>query len=79
MDVSIHYVGEISDDLTGTVAFCPTMQTLTFSLGLLRGQYGAVPTLIAAGVVIAVTPVILMYLLAQEQLIKGMTMGAVKS
>jgi ABC-type glycerol-3-phosphate transport system permease component len=57
----------------------PAMQTLIVALGLLRGQYGAVPTLIAAGVVIAVTPVILMYLLAQEQLIKGMTMGAVKS
>lgn len=57
----------------------PAMQTLIVSLGLLRGQYGAVPTLIAAGVVIAVTPVIIMYLLAQEQLIKGMTMGAVKA
>jgi ABC-type glycerol-3-phosphate transport system permease component len=57
----------------------PAMQTLMVSLSLLRGQYGAVPTLIAAGVVIGVTPVIVMYLLAQEQLIKGMTMGAIKS
>jgi ABC-type glycerol-3-phosphate transport system permease component len=57
----------------------PAMQTLIVSLGLLRGQYGAVPSLIAAGVVIAVTPMILLYLFAQEQLIKGLTMGAVKS
>ena len=56
----------------------PERQTLTVSLGLLRGQYGAEPTLIAAGVVIGIAPVVVVYLLAQEYLIKGMTQGAVK-
>jgi raffinose/stachyose/melibiose transport system permease protein len=56
----------------------PERQTLTVSLGLLRGQYGAEPTLIAAGVVIGIAPIVVVYLLAQEYLIKGMTQGAVK-
>lgn len=57
----------------------PEMQTLILSLGLLRGQYGAVPTLVAAGVVIGITPIMVMYLIGQEQIIKGMTVGAVKA
>ena len=57
----------------------PERQTLIVSLSLLRGQYGAVPTLISAGVVIGILPVVIMYLIAQEQLIKGMTVGAIKS
>ena len=56
----------------------PDRQTLTVSLGLLRGQYGAEPTLIAAGVVIGILPIVVVFLLAQEHLIKGMTQGAVK-
>jgi ABC-type glycerol-3-phosphate transport system permease component len=56
----------------------PDRQTLTVSLGLLRGQYGAEPTLIAAGVVIGIAPIFVVFLIAQEYLIKGMTQGAVK-
>jgi raffinose/stachyose/melibiose transport system permease protein len=56
----------------------PDRTTLIVSLSMLRGQYGASTTLVCAGVIIAVTPVVLMYLVAQEQLVKGMTMGAVK-
>jgi raffinose/stachyose/melibiose transport system permease protein len=56
----------------------PDRMTLIVSLSLLPGQYGSSTTLVCAGVIIAVTPVILMYLVAQEQLVKGMTMGALK-
>ena len=56
----------------------PDRQTLTVSLGLLRGQYGAEPTLIAAGVVIGIAPIFVVFLISQEYLIKGMTQGAVK-
>jgi len=56
----------------------PERQTLIVSLSLLRGQYGADPTLIAAGVAIGIAPIVVIYLVAQEYLIKGMTQGAVK-
>ena len=61
-----------------TVMNNPKMYTLIQSLALLRGQYGAFPTLISAGVVIGIIPVSLIYFIAQKQIIKGMTLGAVK-
>lgn len=56
----------------------PKMQTLIVSLAQLRGQYGTFPTLISAGVFIGIVPVTIIYLIAQNQIIKGMTMGTVK-
>jgi ABC-type glycerol-3-phosphate transport system permease component len=56
----------------------PKMQTMIVSLAQLRGQYGTFPTLISAGVFIGIIPVSVVYLVAQRQIIKGMTIGAVK-
>lgn len=56
----------------------PKVQTLTVSLAQLRGQYGTFPVLVCTGVVIGIIPTSIVYLLAQEQIIKGMTAGAVK-
>ncbi len=52
--------------------------TLMVAIALLRGQYDVFIPLICAGLVIAMTPVIIAYLFGQRQLIKGMTAGAVK-
>jgi raffinose/stachyose/melibiose transport system permease protein len=53
---------------------------LTIPLGVsgLQGQYGGEFHLIAAALAIAVLPPLLVYALAQRQLIRGITAGAVK-
>jgi len=56
----------------------PKMQTLIVARAQLRGQYGTFPTLISAGVFIGIIPVSVIYLIAQRQIIKGMTLGGVK-
>ncbi len=56
----------------------PRMQTMIVSLAQLRGQYGTFPTLIGAGVFLGIIPVSIIYFIAQQQIIKGMTMGGVK-
>jgi ABC-type glycerol-3-phosphate transport system permease component len=53
------------------------MQTVIVSLALMRGQWGAFPTLISAGVIIGILPVSIVYFIAQNQIIKGMTTGSV--
>jgi ABC-type glycerol-3-phosphate transport system permease component len=54
----------------------PARQTLIITLANLRGQYGAETTLIAAGVIIGIAPIAVVYLLGQEYIVKGMTQGA---
>jgi raffinose/stachyose/melibiose transport system permease protein/N-acetylglucosamine transport system permease protein len=56
----------------------PQSRTLMIGAGLLKGQWGSSSTLISAGLALAVVPVLVMFLLAQRQIIQGMTMGAVK-
>ena len=56
----------------------PESQTLMIGAGLLRGQFGSSSTLISAGLALAVLPVVVIFLLAQRQIIQGMTAGAVK-
>ena len=56
----------------------PEMQTLIVSLSSLKGQYGTFPTLISAGVFLGIIPVAAIYLVAQKQIVKGMTVGTVK-
>ncbi len=56
----------------------PQSRTLMIGTGLLKGQWGSSSTLISAGLALAVVPVLVMFLLAQRQIIQGMTMGAVK-
>ena len=53
-------------------------RTLMIAAGLMRGQWGSSSTLISAGLALAVVPVVVMFLLAQRQIIQGMTVGAVK-
>jgi len=56
----------------------PQSRTLMIGAGLLKGQWGSSSTLISAGLALAVVPVLVMFLIAQRQIIQGMTMGAVK-
>ena len=56
----------------------PLHQTLNLSVFMLRGQYSSDQGLMAAGAVVLITPAILMYALFQEQVVKGLTAGAVK-
>jgi ABC-type glycerol-3-phosphate transport system permease component len=56
----------------------PKMQTLTVSLTIIRGQWGVTPPLLSAGIIIGILPVAVMYFFAQNQIVKGMTYGAVK-
>jgi ABC-type glycerol-3-phosphate transport system permease component len=53
-------------------------QTLMVAISLFRGQYDVFVPLISAGLIIGMLPVITIYLVAQTQLIKGLTAGAVK-
>jgi raffinose/stachyose/melibiose transport system permease protein len=52
--------------------------TLIVAVSLFRGQYDVHVPLISAGLIISMLPIITVYLLAQTQLIKGLTAGAVK-
>jgi ABC-type glycerol-3-phosphate transport system permease component len=56
----------------------PPSRTLMIGAGLLKGQWGSSSTLITAGLALAIVPVMAMFLIAQRQIIQGMTMGAVK-
>ena len=56
----------------------PGSRTLMINAGLLKGQWGGSATLISAGLALAVVPVLVMFLLAQRQIIQGMTAGAIK-
>lgn len=55
-----------------------TTMTITLGINYLKGQYTTDYGLLCAGLVIAIVPVVIMYVLLQEQVIKGMTTGAVK-
>jgi ABC-type glycerol-3-phosphate transport system permease component len=61
-----------------TMLAAPGLRTLNLSVYMLRGPYSTDQGLMAAGVVILITPVILMYIVFQEQVVKGLTAGAIK-
>lgn len=54
------------------------LRTLTAGLSKLHGEYFIDYPVLAAALVMTVIPVILVYFLTQRQLIRGMTMGALK-
>jgi ABC-type glycerol-3-phosphate transport system permease component len=56
----------------------PALRTLNLSVYMLRGQYSSDQGLMAAGIVILIAPAIVIYTLFQEQVVKGLTAGAVK-
>ncbi len=56
----------------------PMLRTLNLGCYNLRAQYAQRYALISAGLVILIIPVAIMYILFQEQVVKGMTAGAIK-
>jgi ABC-type glycerol-3-phosphate transport system permease component len=56
----------------------PGLRTLNVACYNLRGQFVSDQGLLSAGLVLLVMPVILVYTLFQEQVVKGLTAGAVK-
>ena len=56
----------------------PQMRTIQIGLRFLQNEEAAAPTLIMAGVILAVVPTVLMLFLGQRQLVRGLTAGAVK-
>jgi len=54
------------------------LRTLTAGLAKLHGEYFIDYPVLAAALVLTVIPVIIIYILTQRQLIRGMTMGAMK-
>jgi multiple sugar transport system permease protein len=55
-----------------------SVRTLMVGVATLRGQYTTNIPLLSAGLFLAATPVLIVFLVFQTQLTKGMTMGAVK-
>jgi ABC-type glycerol-3-phosphate transport system permease component len=54
------------------------LRTLTAGLAKLHGEYFIDYPVLAAALVLTVIPVILVFILTQRQLIRGMTVGAMK-
>jgi ABC-type glycerol-3-phosphate transport system permease component len=61
-----------------TMLSAPVLRTLNLSVYMLRNQYSTDQGLMAAGVIILITPAILIYIVFQEQVVKGLTAGAIK-
>lgn len=56
----------------------PELTSLNLTTYKLRGQYSSDYGLLAAGVVVLAIPALIIYALFQEQVVKGLTAGAVK-
>lgn len=56
----------------------PSLRTLNLGCFNLRAQYSQRYALISAGLIILIVPVAIMYIIFQEQIVKGMTAGAIK-
>lgn len=56
----------------------PIRKVLTQGIQNLRGQYSTDYGLMSAGLLITIIPVTIIYIIFQEQVVKGMTAGAVK-
>jgi len=54
------------------------LKVITQGLQELRGQYGQDYGLMTAGIVLSFIPVVVLYILFQEQMIRGLTAGALK-
>jgi raffinose/stachyose/melibiose transport system permease protein len=60
------------------LAVSPQLRTLNLACFNLRSQYIADFGLVCAGLVILIVPVTIIYILFQENVIKGLTAGAIK-
>lgn len=56
----------------------PDMRTLTVGLATLQGQHTTPVPLLAAGLLVSMGPVLVVFLVAQRHLARGLTAGAVK-
>jgi len=56
----------------------PALRTLNLTVYNLRGQYSSDQGLMAAGATVLIVPAILIYVIFQERVVKGLTAGAVK-
>lgn len=56
----------------------PEMRTVQIGLRFLANEEATSPTLIMAGVVLAIVPTVIMLILGQRLLVRGLTAGAVK-
>jgi raffinose/stachyose/melibiose transport system permease protein len=54
------------------------LKVITQGLQELRGQYGQDYGLMTAGIVLSFVPVVILYIVFQEQMIRGLTAGALK-
>ncbi len=54
------------------------LRTVTVSVVSLTNKFGANPPLLYAGLLMSALPVVLVYLIAQKQIVKGVSSGAVK-
>lgn len=69
------------NDLLGPLIYLPSnldLTTITVGLSLFQGQYGGKWTLMMAGAVISIAPVIIIFFLAQRQFIEGIATSGVK-
>ena len=53
-------------------------RTVTVSIVSMANKFGSNPPLLYAGLLLSALPVIVIYLVAQKQIIKGVSAGAVK-
>jgi ABC-type glycerol-3-phosphate transport system permease component len=56
----------------------PDMRTLTVGLATLQGQHTTPVPLLAAGLLLSLGPVLIVFLLSRRNLSRGLTAGAVK-
>lgn len=70
------------NDLLGPLIYLPTdldQTTLTVGLALFQGQYGGKWTLMMAGSLVSIAPIIIIFFLAQRQFIEGIAFSGIKS
>ena len=53
-------------------------RTLMVGISSLRGEYSANIPLLAAGMVIAAAPIVVLYVIFQRRIVSGIAVGAVK-
>ena len=73
------FIGAWDDFLWPLVVLSdPEKYTLTVGMQYLQSNFGSNPRVVAAGTVIALVPVIILFALAQKQFFKGVQEGGVK-
>jgi len=69
------------NDLLGPLIYLPTdldQTTITVGLALFQGQYSGKWTLMMAGALISILPILLVFFFAQKQFIQGIAMSGLK-